>query len=83
MAKKQELNRKEYLKLKKMDHADMADYINAVYQRGFDEAQKEFVKTEQSIEDIKAAVEEVLNNIPGIGAKRKELIMQGLEERIG
>ncbi len=83
MAKKQELNRKEYLKLKKMDHADMADYINAVYQIGFDEAQKEFVKTEQSIEDIKAAVEEVLDNISGIGAKRKELIMQGLVERIG
>ena len=83
MVKKQELNRKEYLKIKKMDHADMADYINAVYQIGFDEAHKEFVKTEQSIEKIKAAVEEVLDNISGIGAKRKELIMQGLEERIG
>ena len=78
-----ELNRKEYLKLKKMDHADMSDYINAVYQKGYEEAHKEFVKTEQSIEKIKAAVEEVLNNIPGIGVKRKELIMQGLKERIG
>lgn len=83
MAKKQELNRKEYLKLKKMDHADMADYINAVYQKGYEEAQKEISKSQKSFEDYKAAVEEVLENISGIGAKRKELIMQGVEERIG
>ena len=83
MAKKQELNRKEYLKLKKMDHTDMADYINAVYQKGYEEAQKEISKSQKSFEDYKAAVEEVLNNIQGIGAKRKELIMQGLEDRIG
>lgn len=33
--KKYELNRKQYDRIRKMDHNDMKEYLNAVYENGY------------------------------------------------
>lgn len=33
--KKYELNRKQYERIRKMDHNDMKEYLNAVYENGY------------------------------------------------
>lgn len=39
--KQYELNRKEYKEVKKMDHGQMSDFCNRIYQRGYEAGKKE------------------------------------------
>lgn len=46
--KKYELNRKQYDRIRKMDHNDMKEYLNAVYENGYRAGEKErYLKKQQ------------------------------------
>lgn len=64
-----ELNRKKYQELKKMDHHDMQQYLNAVYRNGVAAGKKE---AEPSF-DGSVALEQI-GAIKGIGATKLEQI---------
>ena len=53
MAKKNfELNRKEYLKIKKMDHNQMHLWAEKMYRNGFEDGEKSADKGTLTFEDI-------------------------------
>lgn len=69
---KREFNRKEYEKVRRMDHNTMKEYIEEKYQRGYKDGQEQAAK----------GIEEALNKIralSGIGPKKMEQIMQCME----
>lgn len=78
--KQYELNRKEYNKVRKMDHGQMSDFCSRIYQRGYDAGKKE------SAGFSEAELREVVLGVKGIGEKKAEDIVQTLiaaqEERM-
>ena len=56
MAKKFELNRKDYLNIKKMDHHQMSLWAESMYKSGFEDGEKEADKGALTFEDIQEAL---------------------------
>lgn len=77
MAKK-ELNRKEYDRIRKMDHKSMEAYFREQYEKGFEAANK---ANEVSIDKINLAIEKIAS-LPGIGEKKLSLIKEILNESL-
>ena len=78
--KQYELNRKEYKEVKKMDHGQMSDFCNRIYQRGYEAGKKESAGLSET------ELREVVLGVKGIGEKKAEDIVQTLiaaqEERM-
>ena len=75
MAKKNfELNRKEYLKIKKMDHNQMTLWAESMYKSGFEDGQA-YVPTL----DI-GLIKKALLNVKGIGEKKAADIVVAIEK---
>ena len=78
MAKKRfELNRKDYLNIKKMDHRQMSLWAESIYTSGFEDGKKAANKGALTFEDI----HEVLTSIKGLGEKRISAIHEALEKK--
>ena len=77
MAKKFELNRKEYLKIKKMDHNQMNLWAEKIYRNGFEDGEKAADKGALTFEDV----HEALTGIKGLGEKRISAICEVLEKK--
>ena len=78
MAKKKfELNRKEYLKIKKMDHNQMHLWAEKIYRNGFEDGEKAADKGALTFEDV----HEALTGIKGLGEKRISAIHEALERK--
>ena len=77
MAKKFELNRKEYLKIKKMDHNQMNLWAEKIYRNGFEDGEKAADKGALTFEDV----HEALTGIKGLGEKRISAICEALEKK--
>lgn len=77
MTKKIELNRKEYLKIKKMDHNQMNLWAEKIYRNGFEDGEKAADKGALTFEDV----HEALTGIKGLGEKRISAICEVLEKK--
>ena len=77
MAKKIELNRKEYLKIKKMDHNQMNLWAEKIYRNSFEDGEKAADKGALTFEDV----HEALTGIKGLGEKRISAICEVLEKK--
>jgi hypothetical protein len=75
MAKKKfELNRKDYLNIKKMDHHQMSRWAESMYMSGFEDGEKEADKVSFTSEELY----QTLADIKGLGEKRISAIYQAL-----
>lgn len=78
MAKKRfELNRKDYLNIKKMDHHQMSLWAESMYKSGFQDGKKAADKVALTFEDVQVA----LSGIKGLGEKRIIAIHEALERK--
>ena len=77
MAKKIELNRKEYLKIKKMDHNQMVSWAKKMYESGFEDGQASVRGLDISL------IKNVLLSVKGIGEKKVLDIITAIEKEIG
>lgn len=78
MAKKSfELNRKEYLNIKRMDHHQMTLWAESMYKSGFEDGKKAADKGALTFEDVQVA----LSDIKGLGEKRISAICEALEKK--
>ena len=78
MAKKRfELNRKEYLNIKRMDHHQMMSWAEKIYRNGFEDGEKAADKGALTFEDV----HEALTGIKGLGEKRISAICEVLEKK--
>ena len=59
------LNRKQYEKIRKMDHGQMQEYFMRVYLDGVDEGKRQKVKEEENVDTD--AIAEKIQEIKGIG----------------
>ena len=76
MAKKKfELNRKDYLNIKKMDHHQMSLWAESMYKSGFEDGKKEADKVSFTSEELY----QTLADIKGLGEKRISAICEALE----
>lgn len=73
--KKLDLNRKQYLHIRKMDHQEMAEYLNDVYEKGMRAGQQEAADPFDA-----AAAMEAIGQIKGIGKGRLVEIYNALIE---
>lgn len=76
MAKKIELNRKEYLKIKKMDHNQMSLWAEKKYQSGFEDGQASILKLDINL------VKKKLLSVKGIGEKKAADIVAAIKQEI-
>ena len=60
--KKYELNRKQYDRIRKMDHNDMKEYLNAVYENGYSAGERAVSEKAAEVPDL-AGLEEEMQNI--------------------
>ena len=75
MAKKKfELNRKEYLKIRKMDHYQMKNFMQSMYKSGFEDGQASVPTLEIGL------IKKALLNIKGIGEKKAADILVAIEK---
>lgn len=74
------VNRKQYEKIRKMDHNQMNVYIQEVYNNGFCDGQKEQVK-EKLIPDL-TGLEERLQDIRGVGGAKAVVIADAVRKFI-
>ena len=78
MAKKSfELNRKEYLKIKKMDHNQMNLWAEKIYRNGFEDGEKSAEQVALTSEELYKA----LSGVKGLGEKRISAIHEALERK--
>ncbi len=70
------LTRKQYKTVKKYDHNQMNDWATSLYKSGYQDAMEKFDENSLSLEDVANAIDE----IKGIGEKRKSLIIEKLEQ---
>ena len=78
MAKKSfELNRKEYLKIKKMDHNQMTLWVESIYKSGFEDGEKSAEQAALTSEELYKA----LLGVKGLGEKRINARYEALEKR--
>ncbi len=77
MAKKKfELNRKEYLNIKKMDHNQMMSWAKKMYDIGFEDGQASVPSLDLSL------VKKILLNVKGIGEKKATDVIAAIEKEI-
>ena len=77
MAKKKfELNRKDYLNIKKMDHHQMSLWAESMYKSGFEDGEKEADRVSFTSEELYKA----LSGVKGLGEKRINAIYEALEK---
>lgn len=78
MAKKKfELNRKDYLNIKKMDHHQMSLWAESMYKSGFEDGEKEADRVSFTSEELY----QTLAGIKGLGEKRISAICEALEKK--
>lgn len=77
MAKKRfELNRKDYLNIKKMDHNQMVSWAKKMYESGFEDGQASVPSLDISL------IKKVLLSVKGIGEKKAADILVAIEKEI-
>lgn len=70
------LTRAQYKKIKKMDHGQMSDWVEALYKNAFEDGRK-------SAEGLgETEMKEVLLSVKGIGEAKAAAIMEGIESAI-
>lgn len=76
MKRDMEMTRRQWQKIRQMDHMQLALWMKSVYASGYEDGKKdaEGLNREQ--------VRETLMQVKGIGGKRADEIMQALEARI-
>lgn len=72
--KQGELNRKQYDRIRKMDHQQMKEYFQGVYQSGF-EAGAHDARKREPLPDLDG-LEEDLQKIRGIGGAKSRAIQE-------
>lgn len=78
---KQELNRKQYMAIRKMDHGQMQTYFNGVYERGYQDGEKQ---TLQNLPEPKpetpdlGGLAEFLQNIKGVGGAKARVVAEAV-----
>lgn len=78
MAKKKfELNRKDYLNIKKMDHHQMSLWAESMYKSGFEDGQASVRGLDISL------IKNVLLSVKGVGEKKALDIIAAIEKEIG
>lgn len=78
MAKKKfELNRKDYLNIKKMDHHQMSLWAESMYKSGFEDGQASVPGLDIGL------IKNVLLSVKGIGEKKAMDIIAAIEKEIG
>lgn len=78
MAKK-ELTRKEYEKIKRMDHHAMKCYIETVYQSGYDAGARE--EPADQTHDKMPTIDQIrdeIGKIKGIGEKKQQAVIDAI-----
>lgn len=73
--KKYELNRKQYDRIRKMDHNDMKEYMNAVYENGYRAGERAVSEKAAEVPDL-AGLEEEMQNIRGIGGAKARAVCE-------
>lgn len=77
MAKKRfELNRKDYLNIKKMDHHQMSLWAKSMYKSGFEDGLASVPGLDISL------IKKALLNVKGIGEKKASDIIVAIEKEI-
>ena len=77
MAKKKfELNRKDYLNIKKMDHNQMNLWAEKIYRNGFEDGQASVPTLNIGL------IKKALLNVKGIGEKKASDIVVAIEKEI-
>lgn len=77
MAKKKfELNRKDYLNIKKMDHHQMSLWAESMYKSGFEDGQASVPGLDISL------IKKALLNVKGIGEKKASYIVVAIEKEM-
>ncbi len=76
MAKKIELNRKEYLKIKKMDHNQMVSWAKKMYKSGFEDGQTSVPRLDIGL------IKKTLLSVKGIGEKKAGDIIVAIEKEM-
>lgn len=74
--KQRELNRKQYDRIRKMDHQQMKEYFQGVYQAGF-EAGAHDAREREPLPDLDG-LEEDLQKIRGIGGAKSRAIQEAV-----
>lgn len=75
MAKKSfELNRKEYLNIKRMDHHQMTLWAESMYKSGFEDGQASVPRLDISL------IKKALLSVKGIGEKKAADILVAIEK---
>ena len=75
MAKKKfELNRKDYLNIKKIDHHQMMSWAEAIYKSGYEDGQKSVAGLDISL------IKKALLSVKGIGEKKAADILVAIEK---
>lgn len=68
------INRNEYNRIRKLDHAGMTAYLQKIRQEAFEEGKKSAVTLE------KYEIREMIHSVKGIGSQKTDAIMQALIE---
>lgn len=66
------INRKEYDRIKKMDHSQMSGFVAGIYQKGYDAGKKSAEGLSES------EVMQIILQVKGIGEKKANDIVQAL-----
>lgn len=80
---RRELNRKQYEKVRKMDHNQMTVYINGIYDDGYEKgvqdgkAQAESEKPEPGIPDL-TGLDDFLQGIKGVGGAKARVVAEAV-----
>ena len=75
MAKKNfKLNRKEYLKIKKMDHNQMNNFMQSIYDNGFKDRQASVPGLDIGL------IKKALLSVKGIGEKKAMDVIDAIEK---
>lgn len=76
--KRGDFNRKQYDRVRKMDHRQMQDFFNQVYDSGYADGEKEAQEERQVPELI--GLEEKLQEIRGIGGAKARAICEAVKD---
>lgn len=81
MAKKEKLfvlNRKDYNRIRRMDHCQMTLWAESIYKSGFKDGADAANKGALTVEQVKTA----LLSIKGFGEKRVSVVCESLEQNL-
>lgn len=68
------LNRKQYERIRKMDHCQMTLYVESIYKSGYEDGKKDAEGLTES------EVRDVILGVKGIGPKKAEDIVKALTD---